>query len=207
MYNSLELYQRCLAANYIHVENDGDYAIEREGDTLYLFLEWSHGGEDWTHNFQFWAKPYKHMDTKWRCHRGFLKVWKSIEPYIKDDIMDSAVKNIIIVGYSHGAALAGLAHEYVWYNRPDLRATLFGIGFGAPRFYWGFRVKKNLRERWANFWPVRNIDDIVTHVPPVVFGYTHVNTVVKVGRKGQYNGVDAHRPESYIAELEKEMEK
>ena len=29
-----ELFDRCLRAKYIHTVEDGDYAIEREGDTL-----------------------------------------------------------------------------------------------------------------------------------------------------------------------------
>lgn len=197
----LDLYQRCLKAKYIHVENDGDYALERKGGILYLYLQWSHGKVDWRNNFNFWAKPYKRMGCKWYCHRGFLKVWKSIEPYIKNEICDPTVKGVVIVGYSHGAALAGLAHEYVWFNRPDLRSHLVGLGFGAPRFYWGFRVKTKLKERWANFHPIRNIDDIVTHLPPAAFGFCHVNKLIKIGKKGKFNKISAHYSDSYIATL------
>lgn len=201
-HNLYNLYKRCLEANYIHVEHDGDYAIKREDSTLYLFLEWSHGGADWHNNFRFFAKPYKDMKPTWLCHRGFLRVWKSIEPYVKNAIMDPTVKDIVIVGYSHGAAIAGLAHEYVWFNRPDLRdGHLDSYGYGAPRFYWGFRVKKELRERWATYHPIRNLDDIVTHVPPVVFGFRHVNDVLTIGANGLYNCVDAHRQQSYLTEL------
>lgn len=201
-YNLRELYDRCLSASYTHVEHDGDFAIQRQGNTLFLLLEWSDGGADWSNNFKFFAKPYKHMNSKWLCHRGFLRVWKSIESYIKEDLMDPTVEKIIIIGYSHGAAVAGLAHEYVWFNRPDLRENgLITFAFGAPRFYWGFKVKKKLKERWATFYPIRNIDDIVTHVPPVVFGFRHVNDLIVIGEKKKYNAIDAHRPESYQNEL------
>lgn len=203
-YNLRQLYDRCLNASYTHVEHDGDFAIEREGDKLFLLLEWSDGGADWANNFKFFAKPYKHMEIKWYCHRGFLRVWKSIEGYVKDQLLDPTVKEIVIVGYSHGAAIAGIAHEWVWYNRPDLReGGLVSYGFGAPRFYWGFKVKKALKERWKDFHPVRNLDDIVTHVPPVIFGFRHTNDLIIIGEKGKYNSIDAHRQGSYQEELSK----
>lgn len=201
-YKLSELYDRCLNASYAHVEHDGDFAIQREGNILFLLLEWSGGGADWLNNFKFFAKPYKHMDTKWYCHRGFLRVWKAIEPYVKKDLLDPTVEEIVIVGYSHGAALAGIAHEYVWFNRPDLRDEhLVSYGFGAPRFFWGLWMKEELRERWKNFYPIRNIDDIVTHVPPVLFGFRHVNDLIIIGEKKKYNAIDAHRPENYQTEL------
>ena len=136
------------------------------------------------------------METIWFCHRGFLRVWKSIQPYVKSQLMDPTVEEIVIVGYSHGAALAGIAHEYVWFNRPDLRENLVSYGFGAPRFFWG-PMKKSMKERWKNFHPVRNLDDLVTHVPPVLFGFRHANKLIVIGKRGLYNLIDAHRPENY----------
>lgn len=199
------LFEKCVTADYIHVEKSGDYAIQRNGDILYLFLEKSDGTADWLNNFRFLAKTYKkaykNMETKWRCHRGFLSVWKAIEPYVKESLLDPTVKEIIIVGYSHGAALAGIAHEYVWFNRPDLREHLTSFGFGAPRFYGGYKVKTELKERWKNFYPIRNHNDIVTHLPPKLFGYCHVNQVIKIGKKSKYNVIDSHRWQNIYWEL------
>lgn len=185
MENMLRYFLKCLDAKYINTENNGDYAIEREGDTLFLLFQWSRGKEDWKTNFNFPVKPYSDMGVKWKCHRGFLKVWKSIKPFLVEAVHDSTIKNVVVVGYSHGAAIATLAHEYVWFERPDLRDNLVGYGFGCPRCYWGI-MKKELKQRWANFHPVRNMDDIVTHLPPVLFGFRHVNKVIKLGKRGQY---------------------
>ena len=143
---------RCQNAKYNHIENDGDYAIEREGDTAYLLFEWTDDKMDWKYNLDFPIKPYHDMGIKWRCHRGFLKAWKNVEPYVKGTILDSTVKKIIIIGYSQGAAIATFAHEYVWFNRPDLRENgLEGYGFGSPQVYWGWRIKKSLQERWDSY--------------------------------------------------------
>ena len=204
--DSLEsLFKRCYEADYTHVNEDGDFAIQREGSTVYLLFQCTNSKTDWFHNFLFFAKPYKEMDITWRCHRGFLCVWKSIEPYLVDTILDKSIKQFIIVGYSHGAAIATLAHEYVWYNRPDVRENgLIGYGFGCPRCYFGiFGVKKALKERWKDFHPVRDLNDLVTHMPPVLFGFRHVNKVLKLQNK-HYNkhvklkSINAHYPDNYI---------
>ena len=193
--------QRCYNAKYVSVGDNSDYAIERDGDTLYLLFEWSVEKADWKNNFNFPAKPYKDMGIKWRCHRGFLKVWKSIEPYIETAVLDITVKHIVIVGYSHGAAIATLAHEYVWFHRPDLRENeLEGYGFGCPRCYWGFTIKPSLKERWKNFYPIRNENDIVTHIPPALFGFRHVNKLIKL-HSGECNIIKAH----HWAEYEKAL--
>lgn len=201
--NLLQLYQKCLKAEYVEVEKGASYALERWGGTLYILFEWSHGTADWLHNLDFPATTYDHMGVTWFCHRGFLSVWKAVKSYIYKGIKEVSVKKIIVVGYSHGAALAALCHEFVWYHRPDLRNRLEGYGFGAPRVYWGFWVRSALKARWENFFVVRNQNDIVTHAPPVLLGFRHVGTVITIGKKGTYGRFDAHRPENYLTELGK----
>lgn len=198
--NLQKAFNDCLAigSNYISVENDGDYYIEKEGDTLKIFFEWSNGREDWKNNFRFFAlpcKPYKQMEHFWFCHRGFLKVWKSIKPYIAEDILNPGIRKIEIVGYSHGAAIALLCYEYCKYNRPDI--SVEGAGFGTPRVFWGI-VPKAIKERCKDFIAVRNGVDIVTHVPPVLFGFQHVSKIEQIGKHGL---VLDHYPEKYALNL------
>lgn len=200
----MDLYKamkECLSAKYQHCENGGDYAFKREGDTLKILFECSDGEEDWRNNFRFLAipwKPYSGMEKAWYCHRGFLKVWKSIKPYIENEVKNPEVKRIEIVGYSHGAAIALLCHEYCVYNRPDVEVE--GVGFGCPRVFWG-KIPDVLKERLKNFKAVRNGNDIVTHVPPAVFGYHHVSELVKIG---QTNPVKDHYGSEYLLHLEEQ---
>lgn len=176
------LFKRCLDAEkkYIHVEEAGDYCIEREGNRLYLLLQWSHGEEDWKNNFDFPAKPYKDMPITWKAHRGFVRVWKAIEPHVTETIKNPDIKSIITVGYSHGAALAALAQEYIWFNRPDIRKDCYSYAFEAPRVFCGIKIPEELKERWENHYVFRTENDIVTHVPPAIFGFKHVGTLIKM---------------------------
>jgi len=178
MNNLLEKFEACTATVYTHVENDASFAVKKNGDRMTLFFEKSNGLTDWWNNFYFPAKPYRRMKNLWFCHRGFLKVWKSIEPYIVQEINDPNIKEIDIIGYSHGGAVAQLCYEYVKFNRPDVSVT--GVGFGAPRVLWGF-ARKIVKDRFEGFKVVRNGKDLITHLPPLLFGFRHICEVVKVG--------------------------
>ena len=192
---------KCVRIPYLHVGQDINYAFMKENDVLYLFFEASGGIGDWKRNFDFPAKPYKRMGkTVWFAHRGFLQAWKTLEEHLAPLIHDRRLKNIVITGYSHGAAIAVLCHEYVWYARADLRERLEGYGFGCPRVFWGI-LTPSLAKRWERFAVVRNLDDLVTHLPPAVLGYRHVGQMITVGVRGKYSMIDAHRPKNIEYEL------
>lgn len=194
-----ELYEKILNAKYIHIgEETASYCIQREGNTLYILFEWSNGKTDWLNNFDFPAKPYRDMKNKWFVHRGFLKVWKAIEPHLYKAITDFTVDEIITAGYSHGAAIALLCHEYCKFSRLDIPVK--GYGIGCPRVVWGF-LREAVKKRFEGFVVIRNGCDLVTHVPPLVFGYRHVGEMIKIGKGKGYKPIEAHFPESYAKEL------
>lgn len=179
-------YECAYEVQYQQVGDSVNYAFVEEDDTLYIYFQGSNSISDWVRNFLFPAKPYKDMDISYRVHRGFLAAWKEVEDIIiakicEDDDDGYKYKHIVVVGYSHGGALAGFCHECVWFWRPDLRENgLEGYGFEAPRFYAGWHVKKELKERWRTFKVIRTNNDIVTHMPPVIFRFTHVGSMIKV---------------------------
>ena len=199
-----ELFSACLAAKYIHIDGGADYALVKKGRTLYIFFEDSDGKEDWRRNLDFPAKAYQAEGTVcfW-AHRGFLCAWESLLPHLQKSILNPAVTRIIVAGYSHGGALAALCHEYIWRMRGDLRDRLEGYGFGAPRVLWG-RISKDLRKRWDRFTVIRNQNDIVTHLPPAAFGFSHVGGMLVIGEKGKYSSIGAHYAENILAELKQQ---
>ena len=195
------LFLQCLTIPYKQIGKSSNYATRRENGVLYIFFEYSKGFNDWRINFNFPAKAYKRMGkTIWFAHRGFLKAWQEIEPMLKNEILDKTVKKIIITGYSHGAAIAILCYEYVWFNRPDLRTEIEGYGFGCPRVFWGFKYKA-VKCRWERFTVIRNINDIFTHLPPAIFGFSHVGTLFKIGKKHKYTQLQAHNSNNILQEL------
>lgn len=191
----LELFQNCdRNVRYESVGKDVNYAFVERGSisnrTLYIYFQGSSQKEDWLRNFMFKKRPYKDMKIRYRVHRGFLKAWKEVEDIIIDKVTQKdyvgpyhfyKYRRIVIIGYSHGGALAAFCHECVWFHRPDLRSSgLEGYGFEAPRIYGGFKVKKELAERWEKFTVIRTNNDIVTHMPPRIFSYSDVGTLMQI---------------------------
>ena len=175
--------------------------IKKVGSRLEIYFECSDGKRDWITNLRFPSVPYKDMDIEYRVHGGFLKNWKCLEDIILNSISDKNINEIIIVGYSHGGALAMLCHEFCWYHRPDLRDTTRTYGFGAPRVFNGWIVPKKLKCRWKNFKVVRNGLDIITHLPFLLMRFRHVGKIIKIGSIFRHGFINSHRPENYIKEL------
>ena len=192
----------CLEADYVRGEDGASWAAEDREEELLILFEKSNGLTDWLNNLQFHAVPYREMNPVWQCHSGFLNVWKSAMPHLEGAVSEAVKKGkpITVVGYSHGAALAVLCHEWIWYHHPTARKNLTGYGFGCPRVLYGCATP-TLARRWERFYVVRNIDDAVTHLPPRIMGYCHVGNLITVGEAGRYSQIDAHRPENYQKEL------
>lgn len=196
-----ELFYNCCHIPYVRTPEGIDYAFHREGGTLYLYLEASDGVGDWLHNLDFPAAAYRREGkVSFYAHRGFLRAFRAIEPQLSGVVADGTVAAVTTVGYSHGAAIAVLAHEYLWYHREGLRPHLSGYGFGCPRVLFG-GGRRALSERFSRFSVIRNLDDIVTHLPPAALGYYHVGTLIEIGERGRYSRIDAHREESIAREL------
>lgn len=186
---------------YKTVGEDVNYCFQQQDTTLYIYLEPSNGKLDWKHNFMFAKRPYKDMEIPYKVHRGFLKCWKYLEDIVIERINDVNIEEIIIVGYSHGGALSMLCHECCWFHRPDIRDNIWGIGFDSPRVYAGFKVKKALKERWKQYMIIRNNTDLVTHVPPYIFGYCHVGKMVEIGQGKEYSCIKSHYQDNILQSL------
>lgn len=179
-----------------------DYRFFRKEDTLIIFFECTRSTHDWLINLSFWKKPYKDMRTPYKVHTGFLKYWKQVEDRIievvtaRGDDGKHLFKHIYISGYSQGGALAGLCHECVWFHRPDLRADgLYTFSFEGPRFCASFALKRTIRDRWIHFYQFINDKDIVPHLPPRIFGYTHVGQIIHYGRGRKLGFTESHYPD------------
>jgi hypothetical protein len=174
--------------------NKTHYGIMTQDNVLYLVFEGSVQPEDWRYNFRFWVKPYKRMQHTWYAHAGFVEAWKLAHDQIHKDVTDllfmSKLDTIVITGYSHGAALATLAHEYFAYHGYNVKT----VAFAGPRVMW-FPTRAVL-SRLADFRMVGLHGDIVTYAPPALFGYRHVN-LQRIGEKRLISHLN-HYPLEYM---------
>jgi len=138
----------------------------------------------------FWKKPYRGMNRKWYAHAGFLRSWKAVEPHIAVAIGNRDIKNIKVVGYSHGGTLAMMCHEFVRFHRPDIKLNSYA--FGSPKVLGGLRRPRDVIERWNGFTVINIRRDFVGKLPPF---YRHVGKQIRLPGKG------THRYWNYINAL------
>ena len=164
----LDLFRLACDSGAKTVGDNTQYTIHEDSNNLYLAIQGSVQKSDWLYNFKFLAKPYKNMNEKWYVHGGFATCWKLARDQIIQDALDKlGNKRLIILGYSHGAALALLAHEWFEFNGYNSETYCFG----CPRILWF--PSKSIRNRFKNVKIIQRRGDLVTHVPPVMFGFIH----------------------------------
>ena len=178
-----ELYSKAMRCRDRTAGNETQYSIFEDEDTVYLSIQGSVQKQDWLFNFMFWAspliwKPYKKMKSLWFAHAGFSKAWKLARDQIGIEVTTAIAghKKLVCLGYSHGAALALLAHEYFTFAGIQTETHVFG----CPRVLW--LPSKTIRERFDNCHLYQNRGDIVTMVPFWLMGYRHVGHITKVGK-------------------------
>lgn len=139
-----------------------------------------------------WATNAKAVMTKWtkdkddgEVHRGFNAALKSVWPGVTAEIrrLRDANQSIWITGHSLGGALATLAAARLQLEEKIPVSGLYT--FGQPRIGDNDFAKvfnKKLKKRSFRF---VNNNDVVTRVPPQVFGYSHIGKLMYFDAKGK----------------------
>ena len=170
------LFERCRSADWGEANPYAvHWAVERDGDTAYLFVRESSGLDSWLRvNLRFWPREGSY-------HIGFHDAWKSIRGEVLKEarkalVLDGA-KRLVVAAFSKGAAIATVAH-------PDL-AKEFGavetVAFGSPRVVTWRGVQ---RHDWSGLKRVYVRGDGVTHLPPAILGFKHVGKGEPIGWLG-----------------------
>lgn len=194
----------CRHSSYEIIEDkttDTECFVKKNGNNILIIFRGTDSAVNWSNNFLFCKKtiPYGNSDSKIRVHNGFLKGYKSIRHKLYTRIPYDTCR-IKITGHSLGAALAVLCAVDLQYNfkNADIETFLFGCPrIGNKDFVRSYnkRVFKTLR--------VTNGNDIVTKLPPAVFGYRHVGINIHTGKLSLplCASFDEHRPENYYKSL------
>ncbi len=159
--NSLALFEACLHGPWITSGRNIEFKIENS----VLYLQSSREFSDWLFNFNFPVVPYKNMKEKFFVHRGFVKAWQSV----RDEVMSRVDEFEVIVGYSHGADVAILAHEDFRYVRGFQPETHL---YGASKIL--FLPSKHILSRFSQIKNHQSKGDWATKVVPF---YTAVGTI------------------------------
>jgi len=174
----LDLFNLACSSGDKTAGNETQYTIHKTKDAIYLAIQGSVQKQDWLYNFDFAVRPYRDMEAKWYAHRGFATAWKLARDQITKDVISMlGNKKLVILGYSHGAALAMLAHEWFVFNGYAPEAYCFG----CPRVLW--LPSKKIKQRFTNVHIIRRRGDLVTHVPFAFMGYRFPVKIKSVGKR------------------------
>jgi hypothetical protein len=175
---------------------------EKEKIRYILFRPTSNSKWDWFINFL----AIKVKDNRGiKQHAGFLACYLSIHNALNRAIANSPYEKIKFAGYSKGGAVAQKAYERL----PDLHKNkkfLVLSLFASPRLY-SFFTRDKLPKRMFDVEGYRYRSDIVTFVPPIIFGYAHVIQIIGLGKRRIFPfpfSIKDHYPEGYLKELKLE---
>ena len=184
------------------IGDDTQYLIHETEDEYVIAFYGSNSKADWKNNFAFRKKPYKNMPVPFSAHRGFLKAWKLINDHFISLVKDVS-KPITVIGHSYGGAIATLCMEDLWFNYPEKRAGLKLITYGSPRII-GWKNYRRIKDRWENSTIYSNRIDLVSCLPPFMFGYRHVKKRTFINKdkliKQFFKFVDNHMIWNYTEE-------
>lgn len=201
-----QLFKKCAyEIKYEQVGDSVNYAFVEDKETLYIYFQGSNSITDWVLNFWFTKRLYK----MFKVHRGFYKAYSQVRNIVldkifelKEDKINFKFNKVYVIGYSHGGALCQLAVEDIVYHRPEI--DINGYAFESPRC---LKVPKRYRWLWKKLTVIRTNNDLITHLPPKLFGFTDLGKMLKVKgdttlvKKCIPNCIKSHYPEVVLNAL------
>lgn len=162
-------------------QTDIQYILRVYENSILIAFRGTDSAKDIASDMQFFKKTVCHMPggRKIRIHSGFYKsytdakIFDKIVKYITDK-----TKRIEITGHSYGGALAlicaaDLAHRF---THIDYEVVVFGTPRTGNKAFADF-----FNEYIPNTSRIENRGDIITKLPPPLFGYRHVGKTYKIG--------------------------
>lgn len=158
--------------------------FEEVDGVLYVVFRATDEDLDWWNHLLFLpaAIPYNNEESKIKIHVGWLNEYKRVEirGFVQNKVKNFSGNKVVVVGHSYGAALAIICSVDLQYNFPDKEICC--VALSSPRVgnkdfveSYNKRVPKSLM--------AFNGNDIVTEVPPSLFGFRHIGNVVHFGKR------------------------
>jgi hypothetical protein len=196
----LEEFKACISGEWKTCGIDVQYRIDRVGpNQAKLSFQGTVSIEDLKIDLKVFANPFKEKPKdKYGniMHRGFQEGVESCFETIHKELIDMGIQYVDIRGYSLGAAYGEVFTLYL----PKVNIETEAIVFGGPRIFF-FPNKKLKEEAKKRILRIENNDDLIAHLPPLLFGFRHIGHVYKIGIRDWFYTLDKHYGKEYIKEL------
>ncbi len=168
----------------LDTKEDVEISIGIKNRVLYITFLGSVSFKDWLNNFKFWVKPYKRMKHTFFVHAGFIKIYKICRPVVHEWISKtSEYDEIIINGHSLGGAITTLCLEDIEFLRESGIHNKPCWAFASGPRVFAFINNKIIKKRCMNLFRINYKNDLVSKLPPFLFGYKHVGNLYQIGKK------------------------
>lgn len=187
-YTSIKYYSR---------DNAEFFCFEDDKNKYFVFMG-SNEFKDWLYNFFFFKReiPYKESGTnpKIKVHSGFFEMYLKL----REDALYEAYltsKPIIVIGHSLGSVIATFAALDFQYN---VQVMPMAFITGTPRVG-NYYFKKSYNKRVPTTVRITKGNDIVSHLPPRLFGFDHVaeEGYLHIGNKFSLRFISDHSIRDY----------
>ncbi len=132
-----------------------------------------------TTDFKIDARAFRMKTIEGKVHVGFQDAYRSIEKDVVESLQAVSKLPLYITGHSLGAALATIATQNIE-NNPMIKNQIAACyTYGSPRVG-DIRYDQNFK---SPLYRMVNTTDIVTVVPLLAMGYTHIGDVRFLERK------------------------
>lgn len=147
----------------------------------WFFFHASWSRQDWIRDFQCWTNAFNGR----RVHAGYLKEWEdSVNMGLLYEIRCVEGWEVVFSGYSRGAALALMTHDWMSRYCPGISSK--AVLVGCPRAYPKNPPHKGVYE-------VRYGYDLVTVLPPwYAENYPEVHQVIPSTNKWPFQAIKDH---------------
>ncbi|PSN09956.1 lipase [filamentous cyanobacterium CCP5] len=172
-------------ASMVATDTQAALVLDPAKGDLYVVFRGSNQTLDWINNFQFRQQIYPYGDgtSDVKFHLGFMAAYFAVRSAVLAASEAVEVRRIIATGHSLGGALATIAALDIQYNITSRKqAGIAAYTYGAPRVGNQAMVESYNRRvpdshRFVYGW------DVVTRVPRLWQGYTHVDQEVLLGSR------------------------
>jgi len=161
---------------------------EEQNNTLSIVFSSSNQDIDWKNHLLFFKKriPYEGTNKRIKVHAGFINEYsqEAIRDYLLGKVKKFIENNpsglVEVVGHSYGAALAILCALDIQYHYNNVRLNC--VALSAPRV--GNRhFEDSFNKRVINYKMIYKGSDLVTALPPSLFGYKQVRKTIHLGKR------------------------
>eukprot|EP01129_Flabellula_baltica_P005981 TRINITY_DN2202_c0_g1_i1.p1 TRINITY_DN2202_c0_g1~~TRINITY_DN2202_c0_g1_i1.p1 ORF type:complete len:283 (-),score=60.97 TRINITY_DN2202_c0_g1_i1:27-875(-) len=131
---------------------------------------------DWITDVQFWLDEYPPQWEGAMVHSGFLRGYKGLAkallPALEKLVHQNGINRIVLTGHSLGAGMATICAADIALKKLVDNVELYTFGsprVGNPTF--AYYLSKSIES-----YRVTNKEDIIPHLPQIIWNYRHVAT-------------------------------